>query len=187
MILTLDSSNSICMQVVGSKLATLLLLFFTFTISTQISRKLYICTHLYTIFINNIKLLINSADSEFVALSDCACPGHSQMFECRVVGEGATIWKGTAFECASTDNEIVLLHARSSSSSPLQCNDGAIQGRITDISTVNNTYTSQLSVSVSNELEGRSISCMHDSSSDGSINVIGSTLLMITTGIDNYR
>ncbi len=126
--------------------------------------------------------LIHSADGEFVALSDCACPGGSQRFECRVVGEGATIWKGTAFECASTDNEIVLLHAHSSSSSPLQCNDGAIQGRITDISTANNTYTSQLSVEISSELEGRSISCIHYSSSDGGINVIGSTLLMITMG-----
>jgi hypothetical protein len=130
----------------------------------------------------NIELHIHSVDSEFVALSDCACPGHSQLFECRVVGEGATIWKGTAFECANTDNEIVLLHAHSSSSSPLQCNDGAIEGRITDIGTFNNTYTSQLSVAVSSELEGMSISCIHDSSSDGSINVIGSTLLMITMG-----
>ena len=130
-----------------------------------------------------IELLIHSADSEFIALSDCACPGRSQRFECRVVGDGATIWKGTAFECASTDNEIVFLHAHSSSSSSLQCNDGAIQGRITDINTTSNTYTSQLSVAVSNELEGRSINCIHDSGSDGSINVIGSALLMITTGI----
>ena len=83
----------------------------------------------------------------------------------------------------STDNEIVLLHAHSSSSSPLQCNDGAIQGRITDINTANNTYTSQLSVTVNSDLEGRSISCIHDSGSDGSINVIGSTPLTITTGI----
>ena len=127
-------------------------------------------------------MLIYLTDSEFVVLSDCACPGHNQRFKCRVFGEGATIWKGTAFECAGTDNEIVLLHAQSSSQmSPLQCNSGAIQGHI--IRAVNNTYTSELSVAVSNELEGRSISCIHDSiSGDGSINVIGSTLLSITMG-----
>ena len=172
------------MQVVEPKVATLILLFSTITISIQISRKP--CMELHGAIISlsiPIELFIHSADSEFVALSDCACPGHSQRFECRVVGDGATIWKGTAFECASTDNEIVLLHAHSSSSSSLQCNDGAIQGRITDINTANNTYTSQLSVAVSNELEGRSIRCIHDSSSDGSINVIGSISLTITTGI----
>ena len=124
-------------------------------------------------------MISESADSEFAALNDCTCPGHDQTFECTVVGEGATIWKGTAFDCTGTDNEIVLLHA-SSSSSPLQCNDGAIQGRI--VRTINNTYTSQLTVAVTNELLGRSINCIHDSISSDSTIIIGSTPLTITTG-----
>ena len=61
-----------------------------------------------------------------VALNDCTCLGQNQVYECRVVGEGAMIWKGTAFECAGTDNEIVLLHVHNATTQ-LQCNNGAIR------------------------------------------------------------
>ena len=105
--------------------------------SCDISLNTVIAIYCYSVYF----MISESADSEFAALSDCTRPGHDQIFECTVVGEGATIWKGTAFDCVGTDNEIVLLHA-SSSSSPLQCNDGAIQGRI--VRAINNTYTHNL-------------------------------------------
>ena len=61
------------------------------------------------------------------------------------------------------------------------CNNGAISGRI--IRVENNTYVSQLSVSVSAEMIGSNISCYHDSGGSENVNPIGSSLLAITRGI----
>ena len=111
--------------------------------------------------------------------NDCTCQGYNQIYECRVPGEGATIWNGTAFDCLVTNNEIVLLHS-ANSTSQRECNNGAVTGRL--IHADSNSYTSQLTVRVSSEMIGRSISCIHDSG--GATNVVGSSLLNITTGTD---
>ena len=96
------------------------------------------------------------------------------------MGEGATIWKGSAFECLSTNNEILLLHSFNSRAQG-ECNNGAIVGRV--IRAENNTYTSQLTVTITSEMIGKSISCFHDSfEADTNEVVIGSSLLTITTG-----
>ena len=109
---------------------------------------------------------------------DCTCQGYDQIYECRILGEGATIWKGTVLDCLATNNEILFLHSINSTSQR-ECNSGTVTGRL--IHTDNNSYTSQLTVRVSSEVIGRNISCIHDS--DGATNVIGSSLLNITTGI----
>ena len=110
---------------------------------------------------------------------NCTCEGYSQIYECRVTGGGLIVWKGTAFECPSSSNEIVFFQ----SSSGIQvCNDGAITGRI--IHAENNTYVSQLTVSVSAEMIGTNINCYHDSAATQSL--IGSSLLSLTRGICMY-
>ena len=73
------------------------------------------------------------------------------------MGEGATIWRGTALECSEAGNEIVLFH---STTAQKECNDGAIIGSV--IRAENISYTSQLTVTVTSEMIGRSISCIHD-------------------------
>ena len=109
-------------------------------------------------------------------ISDCTCQGFNQVYECRVVGEGATIWRGTALECSEAGNEIVLFQSTTAQG---ECNNGAIVGRV--IRAENNSYTSQLTVTVNTEMIGRNISCIHDNGV--SANVIGSSVLTITTGI----
>ena len=111
-----------------------------------------------------------------VAINGCTCDGYDQVYECKITGSGATVWRGSAFNCPATGNEILFLH--SSSDTEATCNDGAISGRI--IRAENGAYVSQLTVSVSAEMIGTIISCFHDSR--GTQNLIGSSLLTLTTG-----
>ena len=111
-----------------------------------------------------------------MAINNCTCEGYNQVYECRVTGGGATVWRGSAFDCSASNNEIVLLHS-SSSSVRNSCSNGAIVGRVARAD--NNTYVSHITVSVNAEMVGKNISCFHDSSG---INLIGSSLLTLTTG-----
>ena len=122
-------------------------------------------------------------NSLFTIVSDCTCPGYYSQYECTVTGGIATVWKGTAFNCPSNDNEIVLLHAHSTESAET-CNNGAIIGRV--ISTDNGTYTSQLMVRISPEMSSSTITCAYDNG-DMDTPVIYSTLLNITQGIMNIN
>ena len=58
------------------------------------------------------------------------------------------------------------------------CNNGAIVGRI--VRAENNTYVSQLFISVSTITVGTNISCLHETGS--SMKLIGTSLLTLTTG-----
>ena len=68
------------------------------------------------------------------------------------MGGGATVWQGTAFQCVSINNEIILRHSQFGGPyNPTgSCNNGEIV--IQALVIVNNTYISQLSVIVSPEL-----------------------------------
>lgn len=55
-----------------------------------------------------------------------ACHGDTLTFNCSVNGGVATVWKGSAFKCMPTNNEIVLLHSRSNGSVNGTCNEGDI-------------------------------------------------------------
>jgi hypothetical protein len=112
-----------------------------------------------------------------VTVSNCTCEGYDQVYECRVTGSGATVWRGSAFNCPSKSNEISFLRL-SPGIDFQECNDGAIIGRT--IKDENNTYISQLTVSVSAELIGRNISCLRDSGATQEL--IGSSILTLTIG-----
>ena len=99
-------------------------------------------------------------------------------YNCTVSGSGATIWKGTEFDCSS-NNEIIILHSINyTSERPKTRNNGAIIGRA--IGAENDSYTSQLTVQISDELNGTTIVCVHDNGTDSV--EIGSAILSVTTG-----
>ena len=114
--------------------------------------------------------------SEFIVINNCTCNG----YECRITGNGSTIWQGTGTTvgCSSSSNEIILFHGQSSSSMCHVCNSGAVMGCITSVE--NNSYITQLMVSVSAEVIGTNISCSHDHG--GHTDLIGSSLITLTTG-----
>lgn len=75
--------------------------------------------------------------SEFRVIKNCTC--EERIYECRIIGNGITVWKGSAFDCPQSNNEITFL-------SSFKCNNGAITAHI--IAAENNTYISQLTVSL---------------------------------------
>ena len=101
-----------------------------------------------------------------MVLSDCVCPGHELRLECTVVGAGFTIWRGSAFDCPASANEILLFHSEFESQRLFGCNNGRIIGH--SINTTSDSdgikYISQLIIQldVNGTLEGRTVECVHD-------------------------
>ena len=100
------------------------------------------------------------------------------MYNCAVVGAGFTIWKGSAFNCPSSDSEIFLSHSlfRGSGASGF-CNDGALFGRSIGVSEDNTVYTSQLTVNLTadSSVVGERVEC--DYFFNGVETTIGSSVI----------
>jgi hypothetical protein len=112
---------------------------------------------------------------ELTTLSSCICPGYEAVFECVVTGGGATVWNGTALDHCPND-KITLRHSEfiQSGWSINQSCDGVI-GRA--VSVVNNSYTSQLTINVSQSLVGANVECANINRSH-----IGTKQILLTTG-----
>ena len=92
----------------------------------------------------------------------CACPEEVLSYICTIKGSNTTIWGGSAFNCATAGNEINLIHPSGTSG---ECNNGAILGQSV---TVDGThFTSQLNVTVSSELNNKTVTCSSDSGNTG--------------------
>ena len=115
----------------------------------------------------------------------CVCLGDTLTYNCTVMGSfgGATIWRGSAISgCHPTDEEIILLHSRftnMSNSTYGVCNSGNIVGQSIGIKGSN--YTSQLNVTVTPEIIGKTIMCINY---DGTSETVQFSVTIInTTGI----
>ena len=77
----------------------------------------------------------------------------------------STLWSGSAFDCAS--NEITLQHSLYTDNNTLsaraygECNKGSIVAQILGIRNIN-IYVSQLNVTVSDRVIGKTIECFYD-------------------------
>ena len=83
-------------------------------------------------------------------------------FECSQREAGATIYHGGSFDCESSNNEIALLHSRfyDDSGTSGACNNGDIVGQ--SLRVEDNCYTSQLNVTISSNMIGKTVECSHD-------------------------
>ena len=109
--------------------------------------------------------------------SQCTCTGHVLTYECTVTGSGSTVWKGSAFEC--TSGEIVLQHNLFDQMMAAGvCNDGLFSAY--GIRVDNNSYTSQLNITVSHSAAGKTIECAYDNGQREAS--IGTDTISITTG-----
>ena len=91
------------------------------------------------------------------------------------------MWQGSAFDCRSGTNSISLRHSQFSDIESVVgvCNGESIKAQ--GISSLDNSYVSQLNVTVSESILGETIQCAYD---DGRIiTVIGESTLTITEGI----
>lgn len=91
------------------------------------------------------------------------------------------MWKGSAFDCTKSDNEIVLLHSRFGSDvgTRKSCNNGSIIGEAVMVK--ESYYISQLHVNVTSVIIGEDIECANDDSATPTS--IGSSAIVATTGM----
>ena len=111
----------------------------------------------FYVLISVCHLASASENSTFQAIS---CPGDVPTTEHTIMGDGAIVWQGTAFQCDY--DEIVLRHSQfgRSHNSIQTCNNGAIAAQALGI--FNDSYISQLSVTVSPVLSNTTVECWHD-------------------------
>ena len=119
------------------------------------------------------------AANSVIGNADCTCPEDILVLTCIVDGGVITLWRGTAFSCPTTNNEILLRHTLiASRTASGACNNGAIVGR--GLGEEDNVYTSQLNVTVSSDLNSQTIECAYD---DGiRTNVVFTTVITVLSG-----
>ena len=104
-------------------------------------------------------------DDNFRMISSCACPGTELVFECTVNGDGGTYWQGTTLEeCPCS--RILVRHSQFENGFSVNetCGDnGTVTVRTRTFSAVNNSYTTELVISVNEQLNGSMIECTSDS------------------------
>ncbi len=86
-------------------------------------------------------------------------------YTCTVVSGTVTLWSGTAFDCPGSNNRISLLHSPQFSGGETgTCTNGTIRaaGISVDTSGTEDCYTSELSVNISANMDGRSVVCARD-------------------------
>ena len=110
-------------------------------------------------------LLLNIEGNNFRQISSSDCDHHAYCntltFACTVVGGSGTVWRGTAFSCTNSNDEIFLLHSRFVNGTTGTCNNRSIIASGQYIRVGNdNYYTSQLSVTVTSDIIGESIECV---------------------------
>ena len=100
------------------------------------------------------------------------------------MGAGLTIWTGSAFDCSSKNNEILLRHSQFEVMPNSEtCNNGRIIGHgISGISSSDGIkYISQLIIqlNVNDTLEGETVKCVHNNLRNEI--VLGTHLITYTT------
>ena len=106
------------------------------------------------------------------------CPEDIIVFDCSVSGGVATVWKGSIFNCRAGGNQIVLRHHNNFEHGVSgTCNDGDIVAYSSEVT--NNSYNSQLNVTVTPEMHNGTVECIQD---DINETFVGTCTLIITTG-----
>ena len=127
---------------------------------------------------------LTSANNNLLHCGNCLCPEGTLIFSCRINGSGATIWKGSIFNCPGKRNEITLRHSvfnNRISEATGSCNDGNIVAYNIDVT--NNIYTSQLNVIISPEMHNETVDCVQYKVNSTSVSIGTYTLNLNITGI----
>ena len=133
---------------------------------------------------NQQYVIVEGTINELISPSGCSCPEDQLTLDCSVQGGVATVWQGSAFDCAS--NQIILLHNKFSDwQSPAggECNGGKIVAH--SIGEFNNTYVSQLNVTVTEDMNNRTIECAAEHT-NGTLLNSGASTVTVATGTHSY-
>ena len=122
--------------------------------------------------------------SEFTSSHGCVCPGDHLTFECSVQGGVATVWEGSAFDCGvdASSSFIRLRHSGFSMLEPArgECNNGLIVAR--SVGVLNDTFSSQLDVNVTADMNNKTIECALDATGSGDYKEVGMITIIVATG-----
>ena len=126
-------------------------------------------------------IIIEGRISEFIPRSGCCCPGDQLTFDCLVEDGIATVWQGSAFDC-NHEGMIILRHSQFSPQQPArgEYNDGRILAR--SIGVFNGTFMSQLNVTVSEDMNNKTIECAAEYI-NGTQSNSGTSTVIVATGI----
>ena len=129
------------------------------------------------VLMTNLILVVLTRQNGLSLVSD---QGSTFIYNCSVVGEGQTVWTGSAFDCPDKNDSIILRHSEfltyNSSSTAGTCNNGTIFGEA--ISVEGDCFTSRLLIFATSGLDGKYITCIHENgSSELIIGVAGMFLL----------
>ena len=96
-----------------------------------------------------------------------------------------TIWRGSAFNCNSSGNEIYLLERHYLSNSDTTCNNGMITGQVVWIDESN--YTSQLNVTLEYDSIGKTIECAYiDGKQNPTVTSVAATVINLRTYVNMF-
>ena len=107
---------------------------------------------------------------------DCACPEDQLVYECSVTGGFATVWRGSAFDCGLASNEIILRHSRLNPVAECSNANGHLVAQI--VEAINDTFTSQLNVTVSEDMNNKTIECAIQYE-NGTVSVTMTTIIIV--------
>ena len=118
--------------------------------------------------------------SELRMSSSCTCLGQELTFECTVDGNGlaATYWQGSALQECPNQNRVIIRHSQhlTRQNTTEECGStGTVVG--TPVSSVNRSYTSRLTINVSQHLNGSTIECVSDGGRS-----FGSSKILLSNG-----
>ena len=119
-----------------------------------------------------------AAENGLRVTADCICPEQNITYECTAVGGSHTVWSGSVIP----NNCTVALPHTQFFNRPVPCMGGVV-GRGIEIS--GNCYTSQLTVPVTPNLDGRNVSCSVDNVMD--VPIIDTLIINITRGKLNFH
>ena len=108
----------------------------------------------------------------------CTCPGDELIFECAIEGDAGTYWQGTALEECLQRN-ILIRHSQFRGGGHIDRKLCGTSGTVVvhTISVVNNTFTTQLTITANHHLNGKTIECVSDRG-----RVVGRSQIWLKTG-----
>ena len=100
------------------------------------------------------------------------------MFECTIEGDAGTYWQGTALdECSQSG--ILIRHSQFHGSGHIDRRSCGASGTVVvrTVSVVNNSFTTQLTIIVNQQLNGSTVECVSDRE-----RIIGRSQISLKTG-----
>lgn len=120
---------------------------------------------------------------QLITISDCSCVGYATIYQCTATGNGVTTFRGDEFDCPYAGNKIRLRHENFNAPGSVfgSCNEEEIVGRSLHVK--GNNYSSQLSVNMTDELNGTMIECVYEDLAPNTESKIGQIQLTLTKGM----